>query len=755
MNRIGQARLALLSILFFLFFTFPSLSQDVLVEAESFQNPGGWVVDQQFMDQMGSPYLLAHGLGAPVADATTSLTFPAAGDYHVWVRTRDWANAGANAPGQFQVIINGVALATVFGTEDANWHWQDGGAIAIADPQVSLALHDLTGFEGRCDAIAFTVNPSAPSNEGTTMTAYRRATLGLPDEPEFAGAYDMVVVGGGMAGTCASLSAARWGLRVALIQDRPVVGGNNSSEVRVWLGGSTNYVPYPRIGSVLMEMNQYPTVCPGPASQYDDNLKWAVVQPEKKLTPFMNYRANEVRMNGARIQSVIAQNVLTGRRLRFDAPLFADCTGDACLGFLAGADYEMTTATGHMGPSNMWLMADTGTTATFPSCPWALNLTAKPFPGSNGDMAQLGKWFWESGFFYDPIVMSEHIRDWNLLAMYGAWDRLKNVDHRFPKHKLSWAAYIAGKRESRRLMGELVLTRNDLMNSVVYSDGAVPTSWDIDFHIPHPSYVAGFESDPFISKDLHTAYPRPYWIPYRCLYSRTVPNLFMAGRHISVKQDALGTVRVMRTTGMMGEIVGLAAVVCREQGAEPRDVYAQHLSDLKLFMEFGAGPDRTPAWRAHPGPNLAQAATIAVSGSYNTSQTASSLNDGLRDLSDNSQRWLSDTVLPHVITFSWGAPQTISAARIISGYTNANTVTSPISDFELQYLDGAVWVSIPGTQCAGNTNYEWRARFAPVLTKGLRLVVTSTPSSISRIWEIELFNPSTSSSAPGQTWLVR
>ena len=155
----------------------------ILVEAEGFSVHGGWVVDPQFMDIMGSPYLLAHGLGRPVADATTEADFPTAGNYRVWVRTKDWVAEwkGASTPGRFQVLVNGRALETTFGTEGAQWHWQDGGAVALSAGKVALALHDLTGFEGRCDAILFARDPKfVPPNAEPALTAMRRKCLGLP-----------------------------------------------------------------------------------------------------------------------------------------------------------------------------------------------------------------------------------------------------------------------------------------------------------------------------------------------------------------------------------------------------------------------------------------------------------------------------------------------------------------------------------------------------------------------------------------------
>jgi len=149
-----------------------SRAQTVLVEAESFANRGGWVIDQQFMDQMGSPFLLAHGLGKPVGDAATAVSFPAVGTYRVWVRTRDWVAPwkAQGTPGRFQLIIDKEPLDTLFGTEGARWHWQNGGTVAITKKQVVLKLHDLTGFDGRCDAIIFSTDANfIPPNEGESM----------------------------------------------------------------------------------------------------------------------------------------------------------------------------------------------------------------------------------------------------------------------------------------------------------------------------------------------------------------------------------------------------------------------------------------------------------------------------------------------------------------------------------------------------------------------------------------------------------
>jgi len=576
-----------------------SSGEAVLVEAEGFSELGGWVIDQQFMDQMGSPFLLAHGLGEPVEDARTIVEFPQTGRYRVWVRTRDWVGSwkASGAPGKFQVLIDGKPLKKVFGTEGAEWHWQDGGRIKIDKSKVEIALRDLTGFEGRCDAIVFSSDGDfVPPNEGEKMREFRRKALGLPDKPIDGGTYDLVVIGGGMAGTCSAITAARLGLSVALIQDRPVFGGNNSSEVRVGLEGETNYEPYPKIGSIVQELDPHTRVCPGSAAAYGDDKKLAIMVAEKNIRLFLNMHVFVVEKKGDKITGVLAKDIRDSREVRFSGALFADCTGDGTVGFLAGAEFDMTLK-GHLGGSNLWRVVNTSKPSSFPRCPWALDLRDKPFPGRRDNrgaydergLSWLGGWFWESGFFYDPIEKGEYIRDLNFRAMYGAWDCLKNVDKVYPNHKIEWAAYISGKRESRRLLGDVVLTKDDLMSGKVYADGCVPTSWDIDLHLPAPQYVDEHGDDAFISKDYHTDYKRPYWIPYRCLYSRNISNLFMAGRDISVTSEALGTVRVMRTTGMMGEVVGMAASLCKKHDTTPRGVYENYLEELKGLMKGGVG----------------------------------------------------------------------------------------------------------------------------------------------------------------------
>ncbi len=642
----------------------------VLVEAEGFDKHGGWVVDQQSMDQMGSPYLLAHGLGVPVADATTTVDIPAAGRYRVLVRTRDWTATwkAEGSPGKFQVSVNGKKLPTVFGTEGAEWQWHDGGAVEVEAGRTTLALRDLTGFAGRCDAIVLTTDlklappepcmgdcpnfrgaaPEKPHGSPVRprkwdcplcmekMLAWRRAMLGLPETPPDAGEFDLVVVGGGMAGICTAVSAARLGVKVALVQNRPVLGGNNSSEVRVGLSGRIHQEPYPRLGDLVDEIGpvghhnfhdakrnpglprskevfaiieKHPEKLEhnaGPASNYEDQRKLDAVRAEENIELFLNMHAFRVELEGDRIAAVIARHIEDGAELRFPGTLFADCTGDGTLGYLAGADYrvgrEARSETGEslapeepdrlvMGTSVQWYAVEEDRPVPFPDCPWAL-----PFTGATCHRTTKGDWDWEVGMNMDQIAEFEAVRDHAFRAIFGNWAYLKNhsdVKERFASHRLAWVAYIGGKRESRRLLGDVILAEQDLVERRPYSDACVTTTWSIDLHYPHPKNSEQFPGEEFRSVARHKRI-QPYPIPFRCLYSRNVENLLMAGRNISATHVALGTIRVQRTTGMMGEVLGMAASLCKEHGTTPRGVYEHHLEELKSLMRHGVGKASPP-----------------------------------------------------------------------------------------------------------------------------------------------------------------
>ena len=583
-------------------------AETIVLETEAFADWGGWVNDTQFMDQMGSPYLLAHGMGKPVADAKTTFKVEKGGSYNVWVRTKNWVawvmaqqgkSAGDAVPGAFNLVVNGKALSNRLGLQGkGEWLWVKADDIQLNAGENTVALHDLDGFDGRCDKILFSSEDVNPNR----MVVGSRTPVGKPF-----GQYDLVVVGGGISGICAAMSAARLGLKVALVHDRPVLGGNNSSEVRVHLGAWQNMPPYPRLGDIVAEIGPRNEGNARPKANYEDERKLAAVKAQSNLDLFLNEHVDKVMKEGERITAVVSRNTRTGESSGFSASWFVDCTGDGTVGFLAGADYRQGREarsvhnepwaperedTLTMGASVQWYAGANeecemkNEECLFPKLPWMVAFNEK---SASRDLR--GDWWWEAGLGRDQIAEAEYIRDYGLLVAYSNWAYLKNESSRkkeYADKELKWVAYNAGRRESRRLMGDFILTENDLMNKNFQPDGTCATTWTIDLHFPKTKEDTHFEGEPFQTDSLnHVVWAYP--VPYRCYYSRNVPNLFMAGRNISVTHVALGTTRLMRTHGMMGEVVGMAASLCKKYGCSPRDVYTSHLDELKALMEKGVG----------------------------------------------------------------------------------------------------------------------------------------------------------------------
>lgn len=593
-------------VLFLLLFAVVKVnSAQLYVEAESFKEKGGWVVDQQFMEQVGSSYLMAHGMGKPVTDAITTVRFAEKGLYHVYVRTYNWTSVWSDkkGPGQFTLSVGDTELATVLGATGNKWEWQKAGIVVINELSQRLVLHDLTGFNGRCDAIYFSREAVTPPDDTDELKRFLSDTLKKTNPDTYAGSFDFVVVGGGIAGMCAAVSAARLGLKVALINDRPVLGGNNSSEVRVHMGGRIELAPYPRLGNLMKEFCPLKVGNARPAENYEDNKKEAFIAAEPNISLFPSCRMISLQKENNRIVSITTTHIETGKRQVFHAPLFADCTGDGTVGYLAGADFRMGRDSKSefdephavdiadsqvMGASVQWYSVEKKEPQDFPVFDYGLEFNEESL-----EKVMMGEWTWETGMNRNQITEFERIRDYGLMVIFSNWSYLKNrytASESYRNRALGWVAYVAGKRESRRLLGDHILTENDLVEHIPYEDGTACTSWTIDLHYPDPENSRHFPQKEFKSIAQHVA-TYHYPIPYRCFYSRNIENLFMAGRNISVTHVALGTTRVMRTTGMIGEVVGMAASICIKKQTIPRGVYASYLKQLKELMEKGTGKD--------------------------------------------------------------------------------------------------------------------------------------------------------------------
>jgi hypothetical protein len=320
-----------------------------------------------------------------------------------------------------------------------------------------------------------------------------------------------------------------------------------------------------------------------------------VVGNESNISVFPNTRAYTVNKTDNAISSIDCFDIETHKETRFRAPLFVDATGDGWIGYWSGCEIRMGREAGDefneslapqradsmtMGNTVLWNSStmDTGTerfrerpkSVGFKEVPWAMDV-AKEY------RAKRGEWYWEYGLLKNTIYDAEEIRDHIFRAIYGNWYNVKQ-DPENADLSLDWMAYIAGKRESRRIMGDYILKESDIINRVDFEDGFVEEVRPIDIHYPR-----GGKYD-FLTEAQFTKI-RQYKIPYRCLYSKDIRNLFMAGRCFSATHVGLGSPRVMHTTTQMGVVVGYAAAICIENNCSPRDVYKYHLDIMRERLD--------------------------------------------------------------------------------------------------------------------------------------------------------------------------
>lgn len=399
---------------------------------------------------------------------------------------------------------------------------------------------------------------------------------------------DLVVIGGGLSGTCCAITAARAGLKVVLVQDRPVLGGNSSSEVRLWVLGATSHMGnnnrWAREGGVVDEIlveNMYRNK-EGNAVIYDTVLLDKVVS-EPNITLLLNTAVIEVQKKDAdTISSVRAYCSQNATDYSIAAPLFCDASGDGVVGFLSGAAFRMGAESKEefgelfapsseygelLGHSIYFYTKDIGKPVSFVPPSYALDDITKIPKYKKFSAKEQGcqLWWIEYGGRLDTVHDTETIK-WELWkVVYGVWNYIKNSG-KFPEAQnltLEWVGTIPGKRESRRFEGDYILHQQDIVSQRAHSDAVAFGGWSIDLHPADGVFSEKPGCNQWHSKGI-------YPIPYRCYYSRNINNLFLAGRIISVSHVAFGSTRVMGTSAYGGQAVGMAAVLCTEKQLQPR-----------------------------------------------------------------------------------------------------------------------------------------------------------------------------------------
>ena len=642
-------------------FAAASPSDRILVETEDFDCRGGWVIDHEAFGKIHSAYIMAHGLGHPVADATTLFKAEKPGRYHVWVSTYNWTSPwySGKGAGAFEMLVNGVKTGEDLGTVGDKWMWQYAGEADLKALN-TLVIRDLTGFNGRVDAVCFTKTRQAPD-----FKSVRNETLCRRYE-----GYDLVVAGGGIAGCATALTAARFGLKVALINNVPWLGGNIMYGAHAC--GVMCYNLYPEIGNVTCQMvgarpsekhrRDYYTIGKNGCGYIDTDApipSWEDVEGRIEDTPFIrawngltrsekshqtkdetayidlekerlrisfvrdsllrqagvdifpSYHIFEVeRKADGDIASVRARSTKGEDDIIVSGALFSDCTGDGDVAYLAGARYMIgregkefagerlapdTPDKKMMGTTIYWRAFPRTSRLDFPSLkdmPWAAQCDSSYFIDTHHS-----RWWWETGLEIDNALEPELVRDNYLRAVFGNWSYLKEHVEKYRDYRLDYLNYIAAKRESRRIVGEIVLSSKDIKDKVEYPDASFTTTWGMDLHYAmedNARRFPGWEWQTYCTNSDPDFCVHHYHVPYRVLCCKDIDNLFLGGRSISVTHLALGTVRVQSTLGMAGEVTAMAARICRNHGAKPKDVYYKYLDELKEMMKAGS-PLRTLA----------------------------------------------------------------------------------------------------------------------------------------------------------------
>jgi hypothetical protein len=736
----------------------------IYIDVEDFTNYGGWRMDNQFVHLMGSPYLMATGIGKPVEDATTSINILKKGEYHVWVRDKNWVKD--YAPGRFKILLNNKALKKEFGAATTDkWTWEYGGSVKLEKEDLELALQDVTGYYGRCDAIILTTNADYRPPEDKVELCKERAKLkGYTLEPEFAGKFDVIVVGGGSAGVPAAIAAARMGAKTALIQNRPVLGGNCSIECGVGVIGAGSHHPGWRETGIIEEAGWIK------AQMGEHNYSNAFRQlcdEEKNLTLFLNQHMFDALMDDdERIKGVRSVSTLTGLITEYEGKMFIDCTGDGWLGYYAGAEYRygressdefnedlapekvdsITMSGCIMGDGLIYMTGfrseKTDKPVKFVRPPWVREIDTLESPGRSFGGFHVGLWWMEHEGQINDVWQAEEARDELINVSFGFWDYVKKKSDRAEEAKnydLITIPINHAKRETRRLAGDYILTQNDVQAGRVFPDRIAYAGWPLDIHHPEGIYSGKEGSfDYQINVPINT-------IPFRSVYSKNVENLLFAGRCGSFSHVALGSVRVQSTLATIGQAAGTAAAMCVEKDLTPRDIYVDHITELQqALLKYDQS---IPGIKNEDPVDVARNGKVTAS-SFSTNGRPENVINGWTRLKENKKSlWISD---PQNDFPQWIEIDLESDLMLNSIHLTFDTELSkarpekPVSgvcakDYMLSAHSNGQWITV--AEVKDNYLRHRIHDFDKIKADKIRLTITATNGAPSaRIYEIRAYD---------------
>jgi hypothetical protein len=585
---------------------------------------------------------------------------------------------------------------------------------------------------------------------------------------------DLFIAGGGMAGVCAAVAAARHGVKVVLVQDRSRLGGNSSSEVKMHIVGADIHGHRPgwREGGLIEEFRLDDAVNnPQRSREMWDLLLYDKVKSEPNITLILDTVCYAAETRDGHILRVMARCDKTEHLYRVSATLYADCTGDCRLGLEAGAEMRRGRETKEdfgeslaldkpdthtLGSTILFTSRDFGRPMPFTPPKWARKVTQDMLRLRPIRSWEYGFWWVEWGGALDTIRDNERIRFELLSIALGVWDYVKNSGNHpsSANWALDWLGMMPGKRGSRRMVGDHILTEQDLMGkNGDFEDAVCIGGWSMDDHPP-----GGFD-DAQMRPARQIPPPFPYNIPLRSLYSRNIKNLLMAGRNISASHVAFTSTRVMATCSVIGQGMGTAAAYCIHHKMLPGQL-ARDKSRVGELQQILLRDDQTIRDRANRDEeDLARGAEVEASGSLGDCEPGNLVNGFVRDLPGKwKNRWGAE-MRPegHYLQLEWKQPVKLRRVQITfdTGFErqltlshqdseNAKMIRAPqpetVRDYELLYqAPGAKeWTSLG--KFTGNYQRLRRHEFAPFTAAALRLNITATNGSkIASVYEVRCY----------------
>lgn len=466
--------------------------------------------------------------------------------------------------------------------------------------------------------------------------------------------YDVIIIGGGMSGLCAAIASARHGAKTALVQNRPVLGGNASSEIRMHICGADHHGKRPDaretgiLEEILLENRKRN---PNNSWSIFDTVLWEKANFQEGLDLYLNTHMSEAVVENNVIKKIVAFQLTTEKTFEIEAKIFMDATGDGTLADLVGAEYmrgrEGKAVFGEqyapdesdhitMGNSVLFKAVDTGKPVKFEKPWWANTYREEDLAYRGHNEITSGYWWIElGGEELDIVADGEELRNELLKAVYGVWDHIKNSGHHNAENfDLDWVGFLPGKRESRRITGDYILKEQDCFGGTIFEDAVAYGGWPMDMHV-----VGGLRAK--LEPTLYLHLNEMYTIPYRSLYSKNIANLMIGGRAISTSHMAFGSTRVMATCAVVGQAGGTAAAMAVEKGITPRGVM-EHIKELqqKLLKDDCF----IPGFRNEDSKDLAKLAKVGCSSFVEGGECSNVTNGIARKVKEVTNCWISKEI---------------------------------------------------------------------------------------------------------------